>query len=82
MMDSVACSPKQYKTRRKMVSIPSPESSGEIILDWLHEEGWTVVHSQRNDEWIIEATKGDRRVESSGTTLEEAWFRAIKQGSQ
>ncbi len=58
---------------------PTPESSGEIVLDWLHEEGWTVAHAQRNGEWIVEANKNNRQIKTTGKTLEQAWYRATEQ---
>jgi len=62
-----------------MRTFPSPESSGEIVLDWLHDEGWTVAHSLRNGEWVIEAARSSQRISTTGTTLEEAWYRATEQ---
>jgi hypothetical protein len=65
--------------RPAMRFFPTPESSGEIVLDWLHQEGWTVAHSQCNGEWSVEAIKGIQRIKTIGTTLEHAWYRATEQ---
>ena len=58
---------------------PNAELSGEIIMDWLHKEGWTVAHSKRNGGWVTQATKGSKRISTSGITLEEARSRATEE---
>jgi len=62
-----------------MRSIPTPESSGEIVLDWLHDEGWSVAHAKRNGEWTVVATRGNQQIKTWGKSLEEAWYRATEQ---
>jgi hypothetical protein len=59
-----------------MRPLPEPESSAEIVLDWLHDEGWSLSHTTVNGVWEVTGYNGDRTVKAQGTTLEEAWMKA------
>jgi hypothetical protein len=59
-----------------MRPLPPPESSGEIVLDWLHEEGWSLSHTTTNGVWEVTGVNGERIVKAQGATLEEAWMKA------
>lgn len=61
-----------------MRPLPEPESSAEIVLDWLHEEGWSLSHAAVQDGWEVTGTNGQRTIRATGTTLEEAWMRATE----
>lgn len=57
----------------------SADSSPEILLDWLHTDGWSLGHKSVGDEWHVTGSKGDRHIRGIGKTIEEAWFKATEQ---
>ena len=61
-----------------MSFIPTADSSPDVVLDWLHDQGWSISHSVQNGEWIVIGTKGTQQMRTVGTTLEEAWLQATE----
>lgn len=65
-----------------MRDLPPPESSGEIVLDWLHSEGWTVEHRETCGRWMVTGFKDDMKINATGGSLEEAWLSATAQAQR
>lgn len=62
-----------------MRAIPNGDSTADVVLDWLHEEGWSIDHSNQNGVWIVTGTRGSQKIRTTGGSLEEAWMRATEQ---
>jgi hypothetical protein len=61
-----------------MSTIPNADSSPEIVLDWLHNEGWSLKHANVDGQWQVTGSKGAKYINAIGATLEEAWLRATE----
>lgn len=62
-----------------MRDLPPPGSSGDIVLDWLHDAGWNLGHTAQDGQWLVTGSKGGKQIRATGKTLEEAWLRATEQ---
>jgi hypothetical protein len=62
-----------------MKFVPNADSTPDVVLDWLHDEGWSVDHSHREGVWSVVATRGSQHIKVIGKTLEEAWYLATEQ---
>jgi hypothetical protein len=62
-----------------MSTIPNADSSPDIVLDWLHEEGWSLKHATIDGQWQVTGSKGSQIIRALGATLEEAWLKATEQ---
>lgn len=65
-----------------MKLIPTADSTPDVVLDWLHEEGWSMVHTHLADEWNVTGVRGTQQITAQGKTLEEAWLRATEAARQ
>lgn len=54
------------------------DSTPDIVLDWLHDNGWSIQHKFENGYWSVQCSKDDRLIRTRGLTLEEAWLHAVK----
>ena len=57
------------------------DSSPDVVLDWLHDQGWSIDHTSQGGEWIVVSTRGTQQLRTTGKSLEEAWLRATEQAS-
>lgn len=62
-----------------MSTIPNADSSPDIVLDWLHDEGWSLKHAAIDGRWQVTGCKGTHIIRALGATLEEAWLKATEQ---
>lgn len=58
---------------------PDRESSPELILEWLHTDGWTMGHLYQDEEWIVTGFRANQTFRVSGKSLEDAWYQATQQ---
>ena len=61
-----------------MPAILTPESSPDVVLDWLHENGWSISHGMEQGHWTVSGTRGSQHIKAQGSSLEEAWLRATE----
>lgn len=58
---------------------PNADSSPDVVLDWLHDQGWSINHAVQDGKWHVTGTKGSHQIRTIGATLEEAWLHATEQ---
>ena len=49
------------------------------VLDWLHNNGWTLGHTAEDGVWLILGKIGSMLMRASGSTLEDACMNAVNQ---
>ena len=54
------------------------DSTPDIVLDWLHDNGWSIQHKFENGYWSVQCSKADQLIRTRGLTLEEAWLHAVE----
>jgi hypothetical protein len=62
-----------------MRDLPPPGSSADVVLDWLHEEGWNLAHAGQEGECVVTGSKSGKSIRTTGKTLEEARLLATEQ---
>ena len=63
--------------------LPSPSyPSVDESRDRLHRAGWNVGETGSALLWLVTGTNGENRVNASGTSQAEAWWRACVQARE
>ena len=64
-----------------MPVILAPDSTPDVVLDWLHENGWSMSHSLEHGHWTVSGTRGSQHIKAEGSSLDEAWLHATELAS-
>jgi hypothetical protein len=57
-----------------MSTYPSPDES----FRRLHAAGWSVGETGTAGRWLVSGANGENRIQASGSTQAEAWWRAVR----
>ncbi|HQR06439.1 MAG TPA: hypothetical protein PLN21_06430 [Gemmatales bacterium] len=61
-----------------MPAILTSDSTPDVVLDWLHENGWSMSHGIVHGIWTVSGTRGNQHIKAEGRSLEEAWLLATE----